>query len=130
MVHKNLKSITSSYDFDAPLNEAGDPTEKYWKIQNVISKYNDIPSGPQPIATPKKAYGKYTVSNVSCLKLFERAAMFLKDCKSFPLNFFKSTKFGELIKGLFCSKFNALQNNSKSKGVFTFISKLSETTCL
>ena len=61
--------ITTSYDFDAPINEAGDPTEKYWQIQNVISRYNDIPSGPQPIATPKKAYGKYTVSNVSCLKL-------------------------------------------------------------
>ena len=64
MVQNNLKSITTSYDFDAPLNEAGDPTEKYWQLQNVISKYNDIPSGPQPIATPKKAYGKYTVSKV------------------------------------------------------------------
>ena len=61
--------ITTSYDFDAPLNEAGDPTEKYWQLQNVISKYNDIPSGPQPIATPKKAYGKYTVSKVNSVKI-------------------------------------------------------------
>ena len=64
MVQNKLKSITTSYDFDAPLNEAGDPTEKYWQIQKVISKYNDIPSGPQPVATPKKAYGKYAVSKV------------------------------------------------------------------
>lgn len=28
----------TSYDFDAPLNEAGDPTEKYFEIKNVISK--------------------------------------------------------------------------------------------
>lgn len=30
---------TSSYDYDAPLNEAGDPTEKYFKFRSVIEKY-------------------------------------------------------------------------------------------
>lgn len=28
----------TSYDYDAPLDEAGDPTEKYFAIRNVISK--------------------------------------------------------------------------------------------
>ena len=28
----------TSYDYDAPLNEAGDPTDKYFSIRNVISK--------------------------------------------------------------------------------------------
>lgn len=28
----------TSYDYDAPLTEAGDLTEKYYLIQNVISK--------------------------------------------------------------------------------------------
>ena len=28
----------TSYDYDAPLNEAGDPTEKYFAMRNVISK--------------------------------------------------------------------------------------------
>jgi hypothetical protein len=28
----------TSYDYDAPLNEAGDPTEKYFQLRNVISK--------------------------------------------------------------------------------------------
>ena len=59
-----LQPDTSSYDYDSPLNEAGDPTEKYWQIQKVISKYNGIPFGPQPVATPKKAYGKHQVTKV------------------------------------------------------------------
>lgn len=36
----------TSYDYDAPLSEAGDPTEKYFAMRDVISKvtnlYNDI----------------------------------------------------------------------------------------
>ena len=70
MGSNGLQPITSSYDFDAPLNEAGDPTDKYWQIQKVISKYNDIPSGPKPVPTPKKAYGKQMVKQVT-LNLFK-----------------------------------------------------------
>lgn len=29
----------TSYDYDAPLDEAGDPTEKYFKIKNVLGEY-------------------------------------------------------------------------------------------
>lgn len=28
----------TSYDYDAPLTEAGDPTSKYFEIRNVVSK--------------------------------------------------------------------------------------------
>ena len=56
--------ITTSYDFDAPLNEAGDPTEKYWQIQKVISKYNDIPSGRQPSPSKKLPYMKIPLEAV------------------------------------------------------------------
>ncbi|XP_063018004.1 beta-galactosidase-1-like protein isoform X2 [Melospiza melodia melodia] len=48
------KPVTTSYDYDAPLSEAGDPTEKLFAIRTVISKYADLldvfdvlcPSGP------------------------------------------------------------------------------------
>ena len=59
-----LEPITTSYDYDAPLSEAGDPTEKYWQIQKVISKYNKIPEGPQPKPSEKGAYGKAMVTKV------------------------------------------------------------------
>ncbi|XP_017264748.1 beta-galactosidase [Kryptolebias marmoratus] len=47
----------TSYDYDAPLTEAGDLTEKYFAIRDVISMYNKIPEGPVPPSTPKFAYG-------------------------------------------------------------------------
>ncbi len=28
----------TSYDYDAPLNEAGDPTDKYFTLRNIIGK--------------------------------------------------------------------------------------------
>eukprot|EP01119_Soliformovum_irregulare_P007749 TRINITY_DN2022_c0_g1_i2.p1 TRINITY_DN2022_c0_g1~~TRINITY_DN2022_c0_g1_i2.p1 ORF type:complete len:692 (-),score=206.77 TRINITY_DN2022_c0_g1_i2:236-2110(-) len=39
-------AITTSYDYDAPINESGSLTEKYFKLKNVISKYAqvDIPT--------------------------------------------------------------------------------------
>ncbi|KAM9770520.1 beta-galactosidase [Menidia menidia] len=47
----------TSYDYDAPLTEAGDLTEKFFAIREVIKMYRDIPKGPVPPTTPKFAYG-------------------------------------------------------------------------
>ncbi|XP_070684297.1 beta-galactosidase [Pempheris klunzingeri] len=47
----------TSYDYDAPLTEAGDLTEKYFAIREVIKMYRKIPEGPIPPTTPKYAYG-------------------------------------------------------------------------
>jgi beta-galactosidase len=38
----------SSYDYDAPLNEGGNPTPKYFKFREVISKYVAGPLPPVP----------------------------------------------------------------------------------
>ena len=35
---KSYQACPTSYDYDAPLNEAGDPTEKYFAIKNAISQ--------------------------------------------------------------------------------------------
>ncbi|NXM70138.1 BGAL galactosidase, partial [Serilophus lunatus] len=51
------KPVTTSYDYDAPLSEAGDPTDKLFSIRTVISKFQPLPVGPMPPATPKYAYG-------------------------------------------------------------------------
>jgi len=48
----------TSYDYDAPLTEAGDPTPKYFILQKVISKYLPLPSEHDPKPAPKAAYGK------------------------------------------------------------------------
>ena len=47
--------IVTSYDYDAPLDERGDPTEKYFAFRDVIAKYAPVPdevpaaSGPAPV---------------------------------------------------------------------------------
>lgn len=47
--------IVTSYDYDAPLDERGDPTDKYFAFRDVIAKYAPVPgeipsaSGPAPV---------------------------------------------------------------------------------
>eukprot|EP00794_Sanderia_malayensis_P003774 gene3774-4297_t len=62
---KVYQPVPTSYDYDAPLNEAGDPTDKYFKIRKVISKYLPIPPGPIPKPTPKHAYGKVPIDVIT-----------------------------------------------------------------
>lgn len=65
-----FRSVVTSYDYDAPLSEAGDPTEKLFAIRDVIKLFRDVPAGPMPPATPKFAYGFVNlrkVGNISSL---------------------------------------------------------------
>ena len=57
--------VPTSYDYDAPLTEAGDPTEKYFLLREVIAKYQKIEPIPIPPATPKYAYGKVQMTELS-----------------------------------------------------------------
>ncbi len=43
----------TSYDYDAPINEQGQPTAKYFMLRNLIEQYVDykIPALPKPIET-------------------------------------------------------------------------------
>ncbi|MFE2754888.1 beta-galactosidase [Actinosynnema sp. NPDC059335] len=49
------RPITTSYDYDAPLSEAGDPTPKFFAFRDVIARHAPVPSGPPPEAGPKLA---------------------------------------------------------------------------
>nr|XP_045002833.1 beta-galactosidase-1-like protein isoform X2 [Jaculus jaculus] len=53
--------ITTSYDYDAPISEAGDPTAKLFALRNVISKFQEIPLGPLPPPSPKMKLGPVTL---------------------------------------------------------------------
>ncbi|XP_074593736.1 beta-galactosidase-like [Brevipalpus obovatus] len=51
---------TTTYDYDAPLNEAGDPTEKYFALQKVIferCRGIPVPPGQVPAISPKMGTG-------------------------------------------------------------------------
>ncbi|OXB60584.1 hypothetical protein ASZ78_015763, partial [Callipepla squamata] len=57
-------SQPTSYDYDAPLSEAGDLTEKYFALREVIGMYNRLPEGLIPPTTPKFAYGRVRLQKV------------------------------------------------------------------
>ncbi|MFF2846199.1 beta-galactosidase family protein [Streptomyces sp. NPDC058001] len=64
------RPTVTSYDYDAPLDEAGDPTEKFTAFREVIAKYAPVPAEPEPAPSAKLA--------VPAVPLTESAA--LLDC--------------------------------------------------
>ena len=49
----------TSYDYDAPINEWGLPTPKFWELRKMMEKYSDkklpsVPKAPMPIITVPK----------------------------------------------------------------------------
>ena len=56
----------TSYDYDAPINEYGQATPKYWELRHTMEKYNDggklpaPPKAPMPVITiPKSVLTEY-----------------------------------------------------------------------
>ena len=77
--------IITSYDYDAPLDEAGNPTEKYFAFREVIEKYAPVPLEVPPPARPapvfETEFGSRTglfdvVSSLGRAQAFELAPSF------------------------------------------------------
>ena len=62
---RGLLPSISSYDYDAPLTEAGDITTKFHILREIIGKYEKIPPIPIPANTTKFAYGKVEMTHLS-----------------------------------------------------------------
>lgn len=54
----------TSYDYDAPLSEAGDITPKYLELRELISRYSKEPPLDIPANTPKASYGRVKLSQM------------------------------------------------------------------
>ena len=63
--HQTLVTSITSYDYDAPLTEAGDTTTKFHVLRETIAKYEKIPEIPIPPNTTKFAYGKVQMTQLS-----------------------------------------------------------------
>jgi beta-galactosidase len=79
----------TSYDYDAPISEAGDITKKYMSIRKAISQYLPIPKVAVPINSTKIALGN--VQMTYYLPLIDAIREFSDKCvNSFhPLSFEK-----------------------------------------
>ncbi|WP_028548845.1 glycoside hydrolase family 35 protein [Paenibacillus sp. UNC451MF] len=64
---KTYEPTVTSYDYDSPLSESGEPTEKYYAVREVLQKYVDIPpiSLPEPIL--RKRYGEVRLTECAML---------------------------------------------------------------
>jgi beta-galactosidase len=58
----------TTYDYDAPMTEAGDTTEKYMAIRSAISRYLPPPQVPVPANSTKVAYGRIPMTYVCILR--------------------------------------------------------------
>lgn len=94
--------ITTSYDYGAPLTEAGDPRLMYYMIRNATAKYLPLPKGDPPTAAPKMSIANVTLTE--CISLLEvmhhfRAKGWLKNATSeAPLTFERlGQNFGFLL---------------------------------
>ena len=67
-----LTPDVTSYDYDAVLTEDGQRTEKYYRYQEVISKYRKIPDVTLTTTIQRKAYGRLNVNEkVSLFSVLE-----------------------------------------------------------
>lgn len=65
--YEKLIPTVTSYDYDAPLSECGDLTDKYFQVKNVLSKYVEVDQSLLPAPIPKKAYGKVKLTSQASL---------------------------------------------------------------
>lgn len=61
----NFQACPTSYDYDAPLCEAGDPTPKYYAIRKAIGKFLPLPPGNLPVPAPKMETEDITLKKIS-----------------------------------------------------------------
>ncbi|XP_064411062.1 beta-galactosidase [Latimeria chalumnae] len=84
----------TSYDYDAPLSEAGDLTDKYFAIREIIKKHKKVPLGPVPPTTPKFAYGKVEMNKLGTLSEMLNKFSFTGPVKSvYPVNFVQLNQY-------------------------------------
>lgn len=62
-----FQACPTSYDYDAPLSEAGDTSNAYFAIREVIANYSQDPFDPVPPNTTKYGYGIVQLKPVGSL---------------------------------------------------------------
>ncbi|GAA0069525.1 beta-galactosidase [Clostridium sardiniense] len=73
--HDEIDPQTTTYDYDAPLTEWGEPSEKYFKFKEVISSFKEIPKVNLSNNIKFNNYGDIKLSNkVSLFNTLEKLA--------------------------------------------------------
>lgn len=63
----HYEPTTTSYDYDALLDEAGRPTDKFYAVREVLSRYMEIGELKLPEPAPVNAYGRVAMTGQAAL---------------------------------------------------------------
>lgn len=101
--------VVTSYDYCAPLNEAGDRTPTYYAIRDLIAKYHGEPPALTATDTKKAAYGNVTLTAYADLfesleelatPVHSAAPLFMEDLgQSYGYVLYRSTVKGPIDEG-------------------------------
>jgi len=67
------RATVTSYDYDSPLDEAGDPTEKFRRFRSIIGKYEAVPD--EEIPEPGEKLPPVSIELTRRAPLFAEAAL-------------------------------------------------------
>ncbi|XP_055314738.1 beta-galactosidase-like isoform X2 [Sitodiplosis mosellana] len=89
----------TSYDYDAPMDEAGDPTPKYMLIRDAIKQYLPLPNISVPVRAPKMTLPAVRLSPIlSLLSPVARRKLGGTPIKTqFPLTFEKIDQYSGFV---------------------------------
>ncbi|XP_040066921.1 beta-galactosidase-1-like protein [Ixodes scapularis] len=83
--------LVTSYDYNAPLSEAGDPRDLYHKLRDIIKDFAPLPPGDVPVASTKLNIGVVNLTEgVSLMEVIDhfRANGWIKKYEqSIPMTF-------------------------------------------
>lgn len=75
----------TSYDYDAPINEYGQVTPKFWELRKMMEKYNDgkrmpaVPKAPMPLVS----FPKVTLAQAKTMRQLATRQVRSRDVKTF-----------------------------------------------
>jgi len=67
LTHDQFLPDVTSYDYDAPLDEAGHPTSKYFGYRDLLAKYSGSPLPPVPTTPPVVTVNDFALTESSSL---------------------------------------------------------------
>ncbi|MEU3611547.1 beta-galactosidase family protein [Streptomyces sp. NPDC006872] len=76
--HAYVPTITS-YDYDAPLTESGDPGPKYHAFREVLARHTQLPEEPTPLPSPKLPLTTVELTTYTPLLPLARTPVHAKD---------------------------------------------------
>nr|XP_037288990.1 beta-galactosidase-like [Rhipicephalus microplus] len=106
----HLPPQPTSYDYGAPLTEAGDPTSTYFKIRNILGRYVALPKETPPFPAPKLKIGAVSLNSCASLDVIRdllRKQGYVKPVVSrWPLSFEQlGQAYGYVVYTVKCCSF-------------------------